>query len=63
MKKIEFKINIAAPKQKVWDTMLAHGTYEEWCSAGWPGSTYTGNWNQDSTYVLFPQVAKEHWHI
>ena len=46
MKKLEFKIEIAADKQKVWDTMLNPKTYKEWVSVSWPGSIYEGNWKQ-----------------
>ena len=46
MNKLTFKKTIQAPKQKVWDIMLTHGTYEEWSGAGWEGSTYEGEWKQ-----------------
>ena len=46
MKKLEFKINIAAPREKVWDTMLNAETYKEWINVSWPGSYYEGNWKQ-----------------
>jgi|SRR5688572_21658924 len=42
--KLTFKIEIAAEKKKVWNTMLQPETYEEWAGAGWPGSTYKGKW-------------------
>jgi uncharacterized protein YndB with AHSA1/START domain len=46
MKKIEFKIDIDASAQKVWNTMLDPVTYKEWVSVSWPGSTYEGKWEQ-----------------
>lgn len=46
MKKLEFKIDIAADRQKVWNTMLDPDTYKEWVKASWPGSYYEGNWKQ-----------------
>jgi uncharacterized protein YndB with AHSA1/START domain len=46
MKKLEFKIDISAGKQKVWDTMLKPETYKEWVNAAWPGSYYEGTWKQ-----------------
>ena len=49
MKKLTFKTIINAPKQKVWDTMLTHGSYEIWSGAGWEGSTYNGQWKQGET--------------
>jgi uncharacterized protein YndB with AHSA1/START domain len=46
MKKLLYKTTINAPKQKVWDIMLTHGTYEVWSGAGWEGSTFAGQWKQ-----------------
>jgi uncharacterized protein YndB with AHSA1/START domain len=46
MKKLEFKIDIAASREKVWDTMLGPETYKEWVNTSWPGSYYDGNWKQ-----------------
>ncbi|CAN5452749.1 hypothetical protein BH09BAC3_BH09BAC3_14820 [soil metagenome] len=45
-KKLEYKINIAANKQKVWDTMLAPTTYKEWVNSAWPGSFFEGEWKE-----------------
>jgi uncharacterized protein YndB with AHSA1/START domain len=47
MKKLEFKINISAPKQRVWETMLNAATYKEWAQAAWPGSFYEGTWAEN----------------
>lgn len=49
MKNLEYKIEIAAGKEKVWDTMLQLPTYEEWVGESWPGSSYEGNWKQGET--------------
>ena len=46
MKKIEFNIDINADVQKVWDTMINLPTYKEWVGAGFPGSSYIGNWKK-----------------
>ena len=46
MKKLEYEINVNATAKKVWDTMLHHGTYEIWSDAGWPNSTFEGDWNE-----------------
>lgn len=46
MKKLSFKININAAKQKVWDTMLEPATYKQWVKASWPESYYEGKWAQ-----------------
>ncbi len=41
-----FKTNIAAAKQKVWETMLHPVTYKEWVDAAWPGSFFEGEWKE-----------------
>lgn len=46
MKKLEYKTEIAAKRDKVWNTMLQPDTYREWVNAGWPGSRYEGKWVQ-----------------
>lgn len=44
MKTLTYKINIEAPKQKVWETMIEPDTYVKWVAASWPGSFYKGKW-------------------
>lgn len=39
---LHYEIHIAAPRERVWATMLDHPTYEEWTSAFTEGSTYEG---------------------
>lgn len=46
MKKLTYKINIHASRQKVWDMMLQKDTYKEWSGAAWPGSDYDGEWKE-----------------
>lgn len=46
MKKLEFDVEINAPKRKVWDTMLNEKTYREWVSESWPNSFYEGSWTK-----------------
>lgn len=46
MKKLVFEKLINAPVEKVWKRMLDRETYIEWVGASWPGSTYTGKWEQ-----------------
>jgi len=46
MKTLEYKIDIAAPRKKVWETMLNADTYREWTDVAWPGSLYKGEWKQ-----------------
>ena len=52
MQKLNFKIDINAPKEKVWDTMLEDKTYREWTEAFSPGSHYVGSWDKGSK-ILF----------
>lgn len=58
MKKLQFKIEINATAQKVYETMLGlkdKSTYEYWTSAFNPTSTYEGTWEKDSK-ILFAGV-------
>jgi uncharacterized protein YndB with AHSA1/START domain len=43
---LHYEIRIAAPRERVWKTMLEHGTYETWTSAFTEGSTYEGEFVQ-----------------
>ncbi|HEY6438161.1 MAG TPA: SRPBCC domain-containing protein [Ignavibacteriaceae bacterium] len=52
MQKLNFKIGINAPKEKVWNTMLDDKTYRVWTEAFMPGSFYKGDWNKGSK-ILF----------
>jgi hypothetical protein len=52
MEKLHFKIEINAPKEKVWDTMLEDKTYRQWTEPFSPGSYYKGDWNKGSK-ILF----------
>jgi len=55
MKKLQFKININAPVNKVYDTMLGinnKSTYEQWTALFSPSSTYEGSWDKGSK-ILF----------
>ena len=46
MKHLEYKIEIEAPREKVWKIMLARDTYEQWVAKSWPNSTYEGKWEK-----------------
>jgi len=51
MKKLQFKVNIQAPANKVYDCMLGisrKSTYEQWTSLFNPTSTYEGGWGKGS---------------
>jgi hypothetical protein len=49
MHKLQFKVDINAPVDKVYDTMLgltAKSTYEQWTALFNPTSSYEGNWHK-----------------
>jgi hypothetical protein len=51
MKKMQFKVSINAPADKVYDVMLGISnklTYEQWTAMFNPTSTYNGNWDKGS---------------
>lgn len=62
MEKLHFKIDISAPKEKVWNTMLEDATYREWTTAFNEGSYYKGDWSKGSKIVFLgpnPETGKE----
>ena len=52
MEKLRQAIVIHAPRERVWDVMLADATYREWTAAFTPGSYYKGDWSEGSK-ILF----------
>jgi hypothetical protein len=52
MQKLNFKIDINAPKEKVWSTLLDDKTYRQWTEAFGQGSYYIGSWKKGSK-ILF----------
>lgn len=44
MEHLVYKVVIAAPAKRVWDTMLERETYRQWVAKSWPGSNYEGTW-------------------
>jgi uncharacterized protein YndB with AHSA1/START domain len=52
MHRLRFRIEIDAPRSRVWDTMLSDATYRMWTAEFMPGSYYVGNWNEGSK-ILF----------
>jgi uncharacterized protein YndB with AHSA1/START domain len=52
MEKLRRTILINAPRQQVWDVMLADETYRQWTTAFHPGSYYKGDWSEGSK-ILF----------
>lgn len=58
MQKINFSIQINAPKEKVWDTMLNDSTYREWTKPFNSSSCYEGSWEEGSE-IKFLGVDKD----
>lgn len=55
MNKLHFSIDIAAPKEKVWNTMLGEQSYRQWTEAFASGSHYEGSWDEgDKILFLAP---------
>jgi hypothetical protein len=62
MEKLHFKIDIKAPKEKVWNTMLEDTTYREWTAPFNEGSYYKGDWSKGSKILFLgpdPETGKE----
>ena len=49
METLTFEIEIVAPVQTVWSTMLDEDTYRQWTSTFHEGSYYTGGWEKGDT--------------
>lgn len=58
MQRLQFKIEINAPAQKVYETMLGlkdKNTYAQWAAVFNPTSTYEGNWAEGSKIYFVGQ--------
>ena len=61
MKKVQFKVSINAPANKIYDFMLgikSKLTYEQWTSLFNPTSTYEGSWDKGNK-ILFIGVDEK----
>lgn len=52
MKQLSYSIQINAPKEKVWSTLLDDTTYRQWTSVFHEGSYAVGDWKEGSK-ILF----------
>lgn len=62
MKTKQFKIDIQAPVQKVYRTMLGLDdklNYETWAAEFNPTSTFEGNWEKGTKFYLPEQTKTE----
>jgi uncharacterized protein YndB with AHSA1/START domain len=48
MRRLTFRIEIDAPRSRVWSAMLDDATYRDWCSEFSPGSHFEGDWGEGS---------------
>lgn len=48
MEKLHYSIEIEAPREKVWVTMLQDKTYRQWTEPFHKGSYYKGKWDKGS---------------
>lgn len=48
MTTLEFKIEINAPKEKVWDILWNDATYKQWTSVFCEGNYVVSDWKEGS---------------
>ncbi len=58
MKKLHYETTIAAPAERVANTMLGQETYNQWTKAFNPTSSYEGSWDKGSK-IYFVGVNNE----
>lgn len=58
MTNLHYSVQIDAPRENVWDTMLTDATYRDWASVFMPGSYYQGDWSEGSK-MLFLGPGRE----
>ncbi|WP_299002644.1 SRPBCC domain-containing protein [uncultured Tenacibaculum sp.] len=58
MKKLQFKKDINASAEKVYNTMIGIETYQQWTAEFNPTSTYEGSWEKGSK-IYFVGTDKE----
>jgi len=59
MKNLQYAIDIKAPAKKVYDIMLAPGTYSDWTSAFGANSRYEGSWEKGEKIYFIGSAAGE----
>jgi len=61
MKKLQFKVNINAPVNRIYDIMLGisnKSTYEQWTALFNPTSTFEGSWEKGSKILFIGEDEK-----
>lgn len=59
MERVSYRIEIAAPPEKVWDVMLAQDTYREWTEPFSPGSHFVGGWETGDKILFLSADAQQ----
>ena len=54
-----FSVQIRAPRERVWELMLAPDSYREWTAPFMEGSYYEGNWEPGSRIRFLTPGAQE----
>ncbi|WP_306055524.1 hypothetical protein [Natronococcus wangiae] len=52
METLYFTIDINAPQETVWNTMLGEETSREWLEVFAPGSYFMGDWSEGSKLLF-----------
>lgn len=58
MKKLNYQIDIRAPKQKVYEKMIDRKTYKQWTAEFNPTSDFEGSWDKGSK-IRFIGISDE----
>lgn len=72
MKTLKFKIEINAPKEKVWSVLWEDSTYRKWTAVFCEGSYFVGDWkegsmmqfltpNGDGMYSIIDQMVEKEY--
>lgn len=59
MQRLQYSVEISAPRERVYDLMLADETYRDWTSAFAPGSHYVGGWETGDEILFLGEGGAE----
>lgn len=52
MRTLTFSVDVDAPRQTVWETMLGDPTYRVWTAEFMPGGYFVGDWSEGSKMLF-----------
>jgi uncharacterized protein YndB with AHSA1/START domain len=58
MNRLHFSIDIAAPREKVWEVLWEDASYRDWTSAFSEGSYAVSDWNEGSTIQFLDSSSR-----